>query len=159
MSTSDPTTTAPGDPIPPTSAIEVEASEETELDPKVAAAKALLKKKPTLVTAFSLDSAATSPESPAPYTDESEPADADDAAAVTAPAPEEDSTAEPLAPTVVATGEEVRDVLEKIIVSASDDLQMSPTVAGESSSGQRLRGRRPCRADVFCLNFLFVLFL
>lgn len=159
MSTSDPTPTAPGDPISPTPAVDVEASDETELDPKVAAAKALIKKKPALVAAGSLDSAATSPESPPPAADDEEPAtDAADAAAVTAPAPAEDSVAEPLAPSV-ASGEEVRDVLDKNTVGASDDLQTPPAVAGEFSVGQEPTGLSvPCSLFVcFVARILFYL--
>lgn len=139
MTTLDPPTTAPSEPIiiPATPAVETETSDEAELDPKVAAAKALLKKKPAaLVTAGSIDSASTSPESPPPTGDEIEPAAAvavaagAEAAAVTAPAPAEDSVIVPLASAgVVVSVEEVGDVQEK--ESTSDDTQTPLSVSGE----------------------------
>lgn len=133
MSTSDPPTTAPLESSPPAPSVQVAAPAETDFDPKVAAAKALLKKNPPLVAMGSLDSDATSPESPAPPADKREPAAA--AAAVTAPAlVAEDSVAEPLA-SAVATGEHVGGVQEK--PNASDDSQELPSIAAGEFGGGR----------------------
>lgn len=137
MSTTDPPTTTPSKPNSPTSAVEVETFESTEIDPQVAAAKALLKKKPTPITTGGLDSDDTSPESPAPPAAEIEPAAAD-WAAVVAPAraasfsnssssssgAAEVFVTEPLAASTVASGEEVKDAQEDF--SASNDCQEPP---------------------------------
>lgn len=164
MTTSDPPNTAPSEPIPLPSALEVQASEGTELDRMVAAAKASLTKKPIAAMAgCSFSSDDTLPESPAPPAAEIEPV-AEEAAVFTpalnnTSSSGRDDVAEPFVSST-ASGDEVRYAQEKF--SASDDGPAPPdavSVAGELTGLGGLQRRRESQFSLFvcflCCFFCF----